>query len=637
MRHHHHGVTAVIVSMLVGVCHPLAAQDRPVAQMASVGDGIVRGVVTDGMGRPVEGAMVSALGASATVLAVTDGAGRYELADLPPGPYLLRAHLTGFSASGRGFVELSRAAEIEHAFALRRLPEGSEAEPDVLAAGFVGAVQGGVPEPTEATTGGKVGDATGHDHSELAWRLRHARRSVLREATQLATVQSTDGDEPFLPGTMSFFGRAMESSARMASSFFSGAPFTGEINLLTSGSIDGPGDLLSTDVGPRGVAYVELGTPVYDRGAWSVQGAMTRGDVSSWILAGSYRDAVTDTHSVDVGMSYSTQRYNGGDPAAIAALRADSRTVNSVYAFDQWSPRPDLAVDYGIRMASYDYVPGPSLLSPRLGVTLSPWKQTRILASVSQTTQAPGAEEFLPPSGMALWLPPERTFAPLRAGADFRAERARHVALGVERDLGSYVIGVRRFAQIVDDQLVTMFGVRGPNGTRSHPGHYFVANGGSVDADGWGVTLSRDVAGRLRGSVDYSFTQARWDPSADVGIIAAASPSAVRRGTEEFHDVATTLETEIPETNTRVFVVYRVNTAYASADPDSAIPGLDARFDVQVKQRLSFMPFGGSDWELLVAVRNLFREDFGHGAGMYDELLVVKPPKRIVGGLLVRF
>jgi hypothetical protein len=99
--------------------------------------------------------------------------------------------------------------------------------------------------------------------------------------------------------------------------------------------------------------------------------------------------------------------------------------------------------------------------------------------------------------------------------------------------------------------------------------------------------------------------------------------------------VTTAVQTHIPETDTRVFVLYKINTAYAAAAPDVGVPGLDARFDVQVKQRLSFLPFDGSDWEVLVAVRNLFREDLGDG--VYDELLVVKPPKRIVGGLLVRF
>jgi len=35
-------------------------------------------------------------------------------------------------------------------------------------------------------------------------------------------------------------------------------------------------------------------------------------------------------------------------------------------------------------------------------------------------------------------------------------------------------------------------------------------------------------------------------------------------------------------------------------------------------------------------VRNLFYEDAATGS-IFDELLVVRPPKRIVGGVLVRF
>ena len=50
------------------------------------------------------------------------------------------------------------------------------------------------------------------------------------------------------------------------------------------------------------------------------------------------------------------------------------------------------------------------------------------------------------------------------------------------------------------------------------------------------------------------------------------------------------------------------------------------------------LPFGigGTQWEVLVGVRNLFR-DPNHAGSVYDELLVVKPPKRVVGGFLVRF
>jgi hypothetical protein len=57
---------------------------------------------------------------------------------------------------------------------------------------------------------------------------------------------------------------------------------------------------------------------------------------------------------------------------------------------------------------------------------------------------------------------------------------------------------------------------------------------------------------------------------------------------------------------------------------------------VQVNQALPFMNFGSAQWELLVAVRNMFRDDFRDGS-VYDELLVIRPPKRVVGGLTVRF
>ncbi|MAG71983.1 MAG: TonB-dependent receptor [Vicinamibacterales bacterium] len=649
MSQHYRAVAAVVASVVVGVCDPVMAQRResparPVAQVAVAGEAVVHGVVTDAAGRPLEDAMVSMLGTSATTLAVTDRDGRFELTGLPPGPYLLRAHLQGYAAYGRDFVEVSPAGTLEYSLKLRAKSDGGATEPEVIAAGFIAAPQAASSADelgAEAANadGALTPEATpGHDHSELAWRLRHARRSVLKEATRMAAVDVSQDDTPFRPGTMSFFGQAMASSARVASSFFSGVPFTGEINLLTTGAIDSPGDLLSTDFGPRGVAYLEVGTPVGTVGAWSAQGAMTRGDVSSWIVAGSYVDELANEHTVDVGVSYAAQRYNGGEPAAIAALRTDSRTVSSMYGFDSWRASCALTVDYGLRVSNYDYLPETSLLSPRLGVTVSLAERTRVKASFAQAMRAPGAEEFLPPSDMGLWLPPERTFSPLTPGADFRAERARHLAVALERDLGAaYVVGVRRFSERVDDQLVTLFGGRGASGLQSSLNHYFVANGGNVGADGWGVTLSRDVAGWVIGSVDYSYTRARWDASAETSMFAARVPSAIRTGTERFHDVTTAVQTHIPETDTRVFVLYKINTAYASADPDVGVPGLDARFDVQVKQRLSFLPFDGSDWEVLVAVRNLFREDLGDGVGVYDELLVVKPPKRIVGGLLVRF
>ena len=48
------------------------------------------------------------------------------------------------------------------------------------------------------------------------------------------------------------------------------------------------------------------------------------------------------------------------------------------------------------------------------------------------------------------------------------------------------------------------------------------------------------------------------------------------------------------------------------------------------------MAFSAAKWEMLVAVRNFFHEAAADQS-IYDELLVVRPPKRIVGGVTLRF
>ena len=229
-------------------------------------------------------------------------------------------------------------------------------------------------------------------------------------------------------------------------------------------------------------------------------------------------------------------------------------------------------------------------------------------------------------------LPPERTFAPFGPAA-MRAERARLVDVQLEHDFrGAYVIGVRRFHQNVDDQLATLFDMA-PAGDPQSIGHYYVTNVGNFDAEGWAFRVSTPaVSRRVRGSIDYAVTATRW--SSQNATIAEPVPAAVRRQHETIHDITGSLHTDIPETSTRFYVIYRLNTGFTRAG-DIPRPGLDSRFDVQVNQAL---PFGlaGTKWEVLVGMRNLFR-DATDPSSIYDELLVVRPPKRVVGGFLVRF
>ena len=597
-------------------------------QQARLTLGSIQGLVTDERGGPLAGAMVSALGA-ATLMATTDSRGRFIIQPLPTGEYQLRVHLAGFVTSRRDGVRVNAATADVNKIQLRRAMDDVLAARPILAAGVV------------APSGENPAAESGDNHSDTAWWLRHLKRSVLKQDGSVVAVADPAADDS--PGETSsgggsIFGRTFNNAANMAASFFTATPFSGEVNFLTTSALSA-GSLGFSDFVPRGVAYLSIGAPAAS-GRWDVRASMSQSDVSAWILAGSFASRASSEHNYAFGVSYSTQQYQRTRTGALllpggTTLNDDSRNVGEIYGSDRWTISPAVAIEYGTRYARYDYLSQHSLLSPRVGVTLSPTRRTHITGTVAQRMVAPGAEEFLPAATVGPWLPPERTFAPL-LGEDLRVERVRFYDVGVSHEFdGAYVVGIRRFQQRVDEQLATLFGLPVDGGPES-PGHYFVAGAGDVDAEGWGFRLSSTPAQRVRGSVDYSVTRTHWVSRGDMAAIAFWAPAAIRPKTEDIHDVTTSLETELPQTATRVFVLYKVNSAFARSN-DPTRPSFDYRFDVQVNQALPFMPFSGTArWEVLVGLRNMFRDPNDAGS-VYDELLVVRPPKRVVGGVLIRF
>src|SRR5688500_11575548 len=78
---------------------------EPVTKTAAADTGLIEGKVTDEVGKPLDGVVISALGGT-TAFAVSDKTGQFTLRQLPPGPYLLRAHLTGFLAARSTMVNV---------------------------------------------------------------------------------------------------------------------------------------------------------------------------------------------------------------------------------------------------------------------------------------------------------------------------------------------------------------------------------------------------------------------------------------------------------------------------------------------------------------------------------------------------
>jgi len=597
---------------------PLAGEER-VRRVASAAPGLIEGVVMDERGHPLGGAMVSALGAI-SALAVTDRDGEFVLRALPAGAYLVRAHLAGFSRSNRQFVHVGPGGVARFSVTLQRIP-GPDDPPAVLAAGVGGASAA----PASTGTAGEESDTTDADRSERAWRLRHLKRSILKEAERAALDVSKE--QPADDGTLSFLARALGTSAQ----FIADLPLTAQVNFLTSGTFEGgqPGDL-SGSASSRGVAFVTVGGPAFHHGDWTAQ-VMGQGEPGSWYLAGTYRKRAPARHLFDVGVSYSTQQFTAASRWPLDPGGEGQRTAGSVYVVDRWKMSPYLTVSYGGRYARYSYLAG-GLVSPHLNVTLVPVARVRVKGTLSQRWLAPGAEEFLEPMAAGLWVPPERTFIGL---TPVDPERTRHYELTLEHDLWrDVVLAVSAFVQHTRNQQLALFG----SDLRPTPtGHYVVGNAGNVEAQGWSVGLSSTPLPGLRGSVAYAMVHGNWSTERAMwnGLLLAGEKT--RPAGERLHDLTTSVETRISPTDTSLFVAYKLNSGFVRREGDAFRPGLGARFDVQVMQGLPFLDFTSARWEVLVAVRDMFRDQTAGDASVFDELLVLNPPTRVVGGLLVRF
>ena len=211
-------------------------------------------------------------------------------------------------------------------------------------------------------------------------------------------------------------------------------------------------------------------------------------------------------------------------------------------------------------------------------------------------------------------------------------ERTTQFELALEHDLApGLAVAFRSFYQNTTNQQIVFFG----DAMNSQPGHYGIGDAGDVVTRGWSIGVTHHLLAGLQGSVAYELTEARW-LSATPGQELLLLGFRPRPDSERLQGLATSVETDLPVTATHVYVAYRLNGGFTRRDGDGISPGFDSRFDVQVTQRLPFLDFTAAQWQVLVAVKNLFR-DSARDSSVYDELLVVKPPTRVLGGFVVRF
>ena len=160
---------------------------------------------------------------------------------------------------------------------------------------------------------------------------------------------------------------------------------------------------------------------------------------------------------------------------------------------------------------------------------------------------------------------------------------------------------------------------------------------------GWSAGARAALAQRVHGSVEYSLARTQWNPRRRFGVHdsrrAVGGSAAVRADPRRVGVGGNRGAGDLDARPRAVPREQRVRPWRRQGADSPALaehPAFDSRFDVQVRQSLPFLNFSTARWEMLLAVHNFFRETAADQS-IYDELLVVHPPKRVVGGLTLRF
>ena len=561
------------------------------------GGGLV-GWVEDTRGTPVAGVVISLFGkgvGATGLVTLSDNAGRFFLPSLPAGSYTLRALAAGhLPAPARQVTVLP---DRDSTFTVSLTPMKGE-------------------RAAAETAVRSVDDEDADAGRELRWLLRHKRRSILEDQGQTIPADGAVEEE----------GMARVSATgtpRMASWL---TDLDGTVEVMANPAGVGVGSVpLGFQAAPQSFSLVQLKGRMGLGGSWSLGGLVADSASTTWRTAAEFVIEPGGGHEVQMGSGYGTRLFqplvaSTGDRDG----RLDNRTVGAIFVQDRWQASDDVAYTAGARFSYIGFLTDRNHIDPFAAVELRRDEHTLVRGTVSSRTLVPGGDLL---TLSVLGSAPAMAFAVM--DDQLQPERSMRYEVAVDQTLGATTVSARTFYEGVQDQLVNAF--TGSSDART----LRIVNGGSLRARGMGVTVARHFGEAFSGSVTYTYGHS-WRREPVVMTEAGALPDLFAYHDADFHDLIGRVETFIDCSDTRVIAFYRLNSLTPEIEGKKTSAMASARFDVQLRQGLPFL--GGltrADWEFLLAVRNLFYETT-EGATL-DEVAVLNPPKRVLGGISVRF
>jgi hypothetical protein len=366
---------------------------------------------------------------------------------------------------------------------------------------------------------------------------------------------------------------------------------------------------------PGGAGVVSVAGYLTDDLSFALTGLAADSAATTWRAGAEFELAAGDSNRVEVGAVYGS-RFNanatpiGGevDRRSVGAFRV----VHALQLFDNVTTRA------GGRFIDAPFLHHSRSIDPELSLLIEdpetdPGSRMYMRFDVVGDTLFPGLEVVTGANDVIALS----EGLPILA-RDFEAQRTwtRGAAIGFRK-------GGTRVETRLMDQSVTHALLVHPSSVAGAP---YVQNGNRNRAQMGAVLLERTFAdGQAQAGVEYGFGHFAEDQ---------AHPGRAN----DFHQVTTRFDAYLRRSGTGIAVFHRFHegASVATYEGDARPRQRAQRYLVELRQNVPFVPdMIGADMAVLLSLRNVYYDDVDRRN--IDEFAVAAPPRRITGGIRVKF
>ena len=408
-------------------------------------------------------------------------------------------------------------------------------------------------------------------------------------------------------------GAERNASASLFDPGFETSGFSGSVDLLTLPAGSDAGKAIADSI-PNGAGLVRVSGYLTDDLSFALTGLAADSAATTWRAGAEFELAAGDRNRFEVGAVYGT-RFNANRSPIGAEI--DRRSVGAFRVVHALQILDGVTTRFGGRFIDAPFLAAPRSVDPEFSILVDEKQDggsghAYMRFDFAGDTLFPGLEVVTSGGDVIALSEGLPVFA-----RDFNAQRTwtRSAAVGY-RDPST------RVEAKLQDQIVSHALVVTPSSIAGAPS---VTNGSRNRAQIASVMFEQTFAhGQAQAAIEYGY-----------GHFAAIA--GVPR-TQDFHQVTSRFDAFLRRSGTGLAIFHRVHEGAAVTNyaGDARPRSRAQRYLVELRQDVPFVPESlGADMALLLSLRNVYYDDIDRRN--VDEFAVAAPPRRITGGIRVKF